>query len=161
MTQTLCCVFIALMTVADRIVKKAVMASPLAGGDTMTLIPGFLQLRYVENTGAAFGIFGGHTAALSVVTAVIILFGLGLIFSKRVKSKALLASVCLLAGGGLGNLIDRVFQGYVVDYIEITAFDFAVFNLADCFVTVGAAVLFIYTVYTGFFQKDGEKKKDE
>ena len=146
MSPILCCVFVMLIAVADRLIKQLVLASPLSGGEVMTVISNFLQFRYVENTGAAFSIFEGKTDMLSVFSAVVIIAGVIVIFSRKIKSKVLLASVVMRLGGGLGNLIDRVTLHFVVDYIEVLFVDFPVFNFADCFVTVGAFVMIGYMV---------------
>ncbi len=147
MVQLICCVLIAAIAVADQLIKVAVLRSGLTQGQVITAIEDILQFRYVENTGAAFSMFSGQTRLLSVFTAVIILAGFVLIFTKRVKSPVALSSLVMLMGGGLGNLIDRVFRNFVVDYIEVLFVDFAVFNFADCFVTVGEFILVGYLLY--------------
>ncbi|MBR3754506.1 MAG: signal peptidase II [Clostridia bacterium] len=147
MLELICCVCIAAIAAVDQLIKIAVLNSSLASGEVSTVIDGFLQWRYVENTGAAFSLFTGKTALLSVFTAVVLLVGFYLIIAKKIKSKVALASVVMLMGGGLGNLIDRVFRGFVVDYIEVLFIDFPVFNFADCFVTVGEFLLVGYLVY--------------
>lgn len=147
MLELICCVCIAAIAAVDQLIKIAVLNSSLASGEVSTVIEGFLQWRYVENTGAAFSLFTGKTALLSVFTAVVLLVGFYLIIAKKIKSKVALASVVMLMGGGLGNLIDRVFRGFVVDYIEVLFIDFPVFNFADCFVTVGEFLLVGYLVY--------------
>ena len=147
MLELICCVCIAAIAAVDQLIKIAVLNSSLASGEVSTVIEGFLQWRYVENTGAAFSLFTGKTALLSVFTAVVLLVGFYLIIAKKIKSKVALASVVMLMGGGLGNLIDRVFKGFVVDYIEVLFIDFPVFNFADCFVTVGEFLLVGYLVY--------------
>lgn len=147
MVQLICCICIAAITAIDQLIKIAVLNSKLVQGDTLTVIEDILQLRYVENTGAAFSLFSDKTELLSVFTAIILLVGFVLIFTKKIKSKIVLASIVMLMGGGLGNLIDRVFRHFVVDYIEVLFVDFAVFNFADCFVTVGEFVLVGYLVY--------------
>ena len=147
MVELICCGCIAAIAAVDQLIKIAVLNSSLASGEVSTVIEGFLQWRYVENTGAAFSLFTGKTALLSVFTAVVLLVGFYLIIAKKIKSKVALASVVMLMGGGLGNLIDRVFKGFVVDYIEVLFIDFPVFNFADCFVTVGEFLLVGYLVY--------------
>ncbi len=146
MSPILCCVFVTLIAVADRLIKQLVLASPLSDGEIFTVISNFLQFRYVENTGAAFSLFEGKTDMLSVFSAVVIVAGVVVIFNRKIKSKVLLASIVMMLGGGLGNLIDRVTLHFVVDYIEVLFIDFPVFNFADCFVTVGAFVMIGYMV---------------
>ena len=147
MLELICCGCIAAIAAVDQLIKIAVLDSSLVSGEVSTVIDGFLQWRYVENTGAAFSLFTGKTALLSVFTAVVLLVGFYLIIAKKIKSKVALASVVMLMGGGLGNLIDRIFRHFVVDYIEVLFIDFPVFNFADCFVTVGEFLLIGYLVY--------------
>ena len=144
MVQVICCCAIAAIAAADQLIKLAVLASSLVSGGIYTVIPDILQFRYVENTGAAFSLFSDKTEMLSVFTAVVLLAGFVLIFTDKIKSKIVLTSIVMLMGGGLGNLIDRVFRHFVVDYIEVLFVDFAVFNFADCFVTVGEFILIGY-----------------
>lgn len=163
MVELICCVCIAAIAAADQLIKIAVLNSPLVSGEVSTVIDGFLQWRYVENTGAAFSLFTGKTALLSVFTAVVLLVGFYLIFAKKIKSKVALTSVVMLMGGGLGNLIDRVFRHFVVDYIEVLFIDFPVFNFADCFVTVGEFLLVGYLIYdiVRDYKKAGQKADGE
>lgn len=163
MVELICCVCIAAIAAADQLIKIAVLNSSLVSGEVSTVIDGFLQCRYVENTGAAFSLFTGKTALLSVFTAVVLLVGFYLIFAKKIKSKVALASVVMLMGGGLGNFIDRVFRHFVVDYIEVLFIDFPVFNFADCFVTVGEFLLVGYLIYdiVRDYKKAGQKADGE
>lgn len=161
MVQVICCCAIAAIAAADQLIKLAVLASSLVSGGIYTVIPDVLQLRYVENTGAAFSLFSDKTEMLSVFTAVVLLAGFVLIFTNKIKSKLVLTSVVMLMGGGLGNLIDRVFRHFVVDYIEVLFVDFAVFNFADCFVTVGEFILIGYLLYDIIKDfKKGRQKAD-
>lgn len=163
MVELICCVCIAAIAAADQLIKIAVLNSSLVSGEVSTVIDGFLQWRYVENTGAAFSLFTGKTALLSVFTAVVLLVGFYLIFAKKIKSKVALSSIVMLMGGGLGNLIDRVFRHFVVDYIEVLFIDFPVFNFADCFVTVGEFLLVGYLIYdiVRDYKKAGQKADGE
>lgn len=163
MVELICCVCIAAIAAVDQLIKIAVLNSSLVSGEVSTVIDGFLQWRYVENTGAAFSLFTGKTALLSVFTAVVLLVGFYLIIAKKIKSKVALVSVVMLMGGGLGNLIDRVFRHFVVDYIEVLFIDFPVFNFADCFVTVGEFLLVSYLVYdiVRDYKKAGQKADGE
>ncbi len=163
MVELICCGCIAAIAAVDQLIKIAVLNSPLVSGEVSTVIDGFLQWRYVENTGAAFSLFTGKTALLSVFTAVVLLVGFYLIIAKKIKSKVALASVVMLMGGGLGNLIDRIFRHFVVDYIEVLFIDFPVFNFADCFVTVGEFLLVGYLVYdiVKDYKKAGQKADGE
>ena len=108
------------------------------------VLDGVLQLSYVENTGAAFGIFRDHTTLLTVFTAVVVAGGFVLLVSGRLKDRLALAAATLILAGGVGNLIDRAARGFVVDYIEPLFVEFAVFNFADMLVCVGAGLLVLY-----------------
>lgn len=106
-----------------------------------------LGLKYCENTGAAFSSFNGAKWFLIILVSVM-LAGL-LIFTVRYKYKRplfLISSVMIMAGG-LGNLIDRVRQGYVVDYLDVKLFNFAIFNFADICVVLGAVFMLIWLFF--------------
>ncbi len=140
-----------ILVVIDQMIKLIAQYFLTASEEPVTVISGFLQLRYVENTGAAFGFFSEHTGALTAVTTIVIavitvLFFVG-IFTKRVRPSVMYVSLLFLLSGGIGNLVDRIWRGYVIDYIEPTFVQFAVFNFADCLVTVGAFLLVCWLIY--------------
>jgi len=161
MSSVICCVFVVLIAVADQLIKYAVLGSSLVSGQTYTVIADFLQLRYVENTGAAFSLFEGKTTLLTVFSALVLAVGFYILITHKLKSKLLVTSVVMIMGGGLGNLIDRVVLRFVVDYIEVLFIDFPVFNFADCFVTVGEFILVGYLLWDIFRDfKKGRSKTD-
>lgn len=100
-----------------------------------------LNLTYVENSGAAFGIMQGYRLLLTLIPGLFMLGVLIFMLSDRVKGKLMLWSLVLVVSGGIGNLIDRVFQGYVIDYIDFTIINFPVFNLADICIVTGTFLL--------------------
>ena len=109
----------------------------------MTVIPGFVEFAYVENTGAAFSILEGKTWFFILVsTAVIGFLGYYLIRYRAEESLLVRITVACIIGGAIGNLFDRILHGYVVDFINPLFVRFAVFNVADIFVTCGT-ILFI------------------
>lgn len=115
-----------------------------------------LRLHYVGNSGAAFGSFKGMTWALILFTLVMISFCIYYLVKNRKKIMVVLPMIFII-GGGLGNIIDRVFRkGVVVDYLDFQIFNFAVFNFADCCVTVGVAALVVYLL---FFDDKADSKK--
>lgn len=150
---------IAVLTAADQLIKLVVERNLQPIG-TAEFINGFIGWNYVRNTGAAFGSFSQSTTLLTVVTGAVILVGIILIATKKIKSKFYLTCAVLIISGGLGNLIDRIFRGYVVDFIDVQFADFAVFNFADILVTVGSIALMIYVIVDIFRdrKKSGEKK---
>ncbi|MBD5560743.1 MAG: signal peptidase II [Clostridia bacterium] len=142
-------ILIAAIVVFDQLVKlwaDAVLQA--APGQVLPFIPGFMDLRYVQNTGAAFSLFAGATWVLgliSLILAVIIIYFLWR--GRRSGSLLYMLSLSFIAGGALGNVIDRFRLGHVVDMLEFQFVQFAIFNVADCFVCVGA-VLFAICILT-------------
>lgn len=119
------------------------------------LIKNVLYFTYVENTGAAFGILKNQKIFFVVVTVLVILAILIFVVYKKPESKLLLISLGCIAGGGIGNLIDRIRFSYVVDFIDVRIINYPVFNIADCFVVIGAILFIIYII---FFSDKEEKK---
>ena len=115
----------------------------LQGTDGVDLIPGVFRLTYLENRGAAFGVLQGQQWFFYIITAVILVAVLLVYRRMPAGRKFLPLRVCavLIVSGALGNLIDRVGQGYVVDFFYFELIDFPVFNVADLFVTVSAVLL--------------------
>lgn len=145
----------AFLVAVDQLLKVWALQT-LAGGPSILVIPGLLQFTYVENRGAAFGIFQGRVGLLSLFTLAVIVVALILLIRGRLRHPLLMWSVGLIIAGGVGNLIDRVFRSFVVDYIDISPlFSFPVFNFADCCVVIGTAMLAVYMLLI-----DGRKKSD-
>lgn len=151
---------IAVLTAADQVIKLFVERF-LAPVGTAEFINGFIGWNYVRNTGAAFGSFSDNTVLLSVVTGAVLLAGIVLIAMKKVKSKFCLVCAVMIISGGLGNLIDRVLKGYVVDFIDLQFMDFAAFNFADILVTVGAFALMFYVIADIFRDRKNSGEKNE
>ena len=121
----------------------------LRGKAGKTLIPGVLELLYVENYGAAFGMFR-NMRFLFIVIAVVILAGILYVLFRmpdETRYRYLNLVLTVLAAGACGNLIDRISSVYVVDFIYFSLIDFPVFNLADIYVTVSAACLFLLVLF--------------
>ncbi len=149
------------LTVLDRLTKVAAEAA-LSGGGTVEIIPSILGLELLEggNTGMAFGLFSGGAAVLSALTVALLFVGVYFVLFKRFNSGLSRAAVVLLVAGGAGNLYDRVVYGAVTDFIKFLFIDFPIFNLADCFVTVGAVLLVLSVILLGdrsFFAKPAAK----
>lgn len=130
---------------ADQIIKLLVVEylKPILFID---IIDGVLRFQYVENTGAIFGSFSSHTIILTVVSIILLAVVIFIIATKKTKSRVIDFFLLLMVSGGIGNIIDRIRLGYVVDFIEPLFVDFAVFNFADCLITVGAFSLMIYLI---------------
>ncbi len=158
MRRALAFTVIAALVAADRLIKAAA-ESALRGLNDYPKLDGFIALRYIKNTGAAFGIFSGKTKILALCTGIVLLAGFVLLMSGRIKSNLLFAAAVLIVSGGLGNLYDRVFIGYVVDYIELLFVSFAVFNFADCLITAGAALIIIYIIADTVREAKGKRSR--
>lgn len=150
--------FVALIAALDQYSKYLVLAH-IAMGSHVKCIPGLVYLTYVQNYGAAFSSLQGARWLFLVIFAV---FAGLLIWSvkKNILPFTRLEQWCLAAilGGGLGNAIDRLFRGFVVDMIATDFMDFPVFNVADSFITCGAILLAIHLVFWNReFWKDDKK----
>ena len=149
---------VVLAVVLDQITKLLVLKNiPLFAH--VDAIPGLFHLTYVENTGAAFSSFQGMRwmfVAIFVVLTAALLFE----YFKKPLGFVPFERFCLAAiyGGALGNVIDRVRLGYVVDMICVDFMDFPVFNVADCFITCGCALLLVHLIFFNkAFWKDEKK----
>ncbi len=159
MAKIISVVSIAVLTAIDQIIKFFVERDLQPVG-AASFIDGFIGWQYVRNTGAAFGSFSNNTALLSVFTGVVIVAGLVLILTGKIKSKFLLVCAVMIIAGGTGNLIDRIMLGYVIDYIEVQFMNFAVFNFADILVTCGSFMYIGYTIYD-IYRESKQKKAGE
>lgn len=106
-----------------------------------------LDLTYLENSGAIFGSMAGQKWFLIGFTSLVIIAGIFLLFKYRKRSKLLSVAISLFIAGGIGNLIDRIRYGYVVDMFEIKLFRFAIFNFADICVTVAFVLMIVYGIF--------------
>ena len=125
--------------------------------DTLPIIKDVIHLTYVENPGAAFGMMKDARWLFMTVSTVAII-GLSIyLFKKKSQTKLENTALCFIIGGGIGNMIDRVALGYVVDMIDFRLIDFAVFNVADSFVCIGAGLLMLFIILTGVKEWKAEK----
>jgi len=156
----LCSVIIVLSVVLDQLSKWIVVTHLMPIG-THPFINGLIRFTYVENTGAAFGMMKGHRWLFLSVSSIAIVVMIIILFAKRKtmkKTEAVLLS--FIIGGGIGNQIDRFAVGYVVDFIEFEFVDFAVFNIADSFITVGCILLLLYVIFADLIPKKGPKPQE-
>ncbi len=143
-------IFVFLIPVSDSLIKYYIRKNFIEGTNQDTLLP-FLKVTYVKNFGAAFGIFPGKLHFLEIISCLMIFGLLYLIFFKNIRSKWFVLSSSFIIGGGIGNLLDRIFLGFVTDYLQVEFFR-PVCNISDYFITVGVIVMMIYTL-----KNDGEK----
>ena len=151
-------IFTAFIVIADQVTKYLTVANIELYAD-VPFIPGLLQLTYVRNTGAAFSSFEGQQWLFALV---FLIFTGAIVYEyfKKPMPFTKLERWCIAAiyAGGLGNMIDRVRLGYVVDMIETTFMEFPVFNVADCFITCGCILLMVHLF---LFNKDFWKEENK
>lgn len=137
---------IAVILLIDLLVK-AHIEDTMSLGQTRPVIKGLINFTYTINTGAGFGMFAGNTTALTVVTSIVIAGILIFLILAQKENMWLRVSLLFIVGGGIGNLVDRIGLGYVRDFIQFAFWeDFAIFNIADSFVTVGVFMLVIVLI---------------
>ena len=143
--MVLCIVLAGIVVVLDQVTKLLVVGH-IAEYASAPGIPLLFRLTYVKNTGAAFGMLQDHRWVFLVFSVVAI--AAILLYLWKTKPRSLLTRLALgmILGGGVGNMIDRIRLGYVVDFIDLSFMKFAIFNVADSFVTVGCVLLFLYLI---------------
>ncbi len=148
-------VIVFLGVVADQLSKM--WAAGHLMSSSPVVVPGVLSFTYVENTGMAFGMGSGMTLFLAIASLALALILAFLLVRYRGKMHVLSkVALSLMIAGALGNVIDRFFLGYVVDFIRFDFVEFAVFNVADICVTMGTIFLFMSLIFLEF---QGEGKK--
>lgn len=147
-----------LLLVVDIIAKRCVLRYLKPVG-SVPLIDGFLEFSYVENTGAAFGLFKNVMWLIILITVVAVAAISLLLFRYQSHTFFSYASCALLIAGGIGNLLDRILYGFVVDYIHVLFFDY-IFNFADCCVTVGAVLFVIHVLLISVREKQEQEKAE-
>lgn len=159
MLRIITLLLIAVFVGADQLIKYFVTAN-LEVGESCWRLGNFMEIRYCRNYGGMMGTFDNKGTVLAVATIAIILVGLGAIVLKKIKPGVVYWCVASVLAGGIGNLIDRLALGYVVDYINVLFVDFYIFNFADCLVTVGAFLLIFYEIYEMVKEFKQKRKKD-
>lgn len=130
---------------------KAYVTANIPLGQAQSLLPGVVELRTVHNYGAAWSSFSGSRWLLVGVTCVIVAFVTVLLIRRVVRHPLGVAACCMVISGGLGNIIDRVRLGYVVDMFNLLFINYPVFNVADILVVCGAVLGCIY--YLWFYER--------
>jgi len=138
--------FSAIIIGIDQWVKYWIVTN-LEFGEIQTMVDHFLSLTYVKNTGAAWSILEGKTSFFVVVTLIAVVVVSYLMVHYRNESKFLTIGLALVLAGAIGNFIDRIRLGYVVDMIQVDFIQFPVFNIADSSLVVGVILIFIYTLF--------------
>lgn len=151
-------VFALVIILGDQLLKWHIM-NTLALGETAPLIPGVIQLTYFQNTGVAFGFLRDHQWIPTVLNPIIILGLILLLVRGVITAKVQRWAMTAVIAGALGNVIDRFIHGFVVDMFDFLFVRFAIFNIADIFITLGGAT-FIIAYLTDEIQAARAKKAE-
>lgn len=147
----------AVLVVIDQLIKHWATAALLPVGN-MDVLPGIVELRYCLNDGMAFSMLAGKQTLLIGMTSVMLVVVAAMLFARKMPVWERI-SWTLILGGGVGNLIDRVLNGVVVDYINVLFMRFAIFNFADICVCVGVGLLMLVVLLDSFKKEETAKQK--
>lgn len=130
------------LAVLDQVIKYfvSVYLQPIG---SLSVIDGVFNLTYVENKGVAFGMFADMRWIFVIITVIMLLVIIFYMLKKRPKGKFFYICASMIIGGGIGNLIDRILYGYVIDYLSLSFFS-PVCNFADYCITIGTVLLMVY-----------------
>ena len=141
---------------------KYLVVSNMALHESIDIIPGVFRFTYIQNDGAAFGALDNARWVFMVLSTVAIIGILVYMFWKKPQNKLMLSALILIVSGGIGNMIDRIALGYVIDFLDFCAFPKVwmwVFNVADSFVCIGAGLLILWLVLDMIREHKAEKEK--
>lgn len=159
--MVICTICAAILVWLDRISKLWAIAN-LMNKEEKWIIKNALQLYYLPNgnRGAAWGMLEGHQTLFVIIATVVVLAIAYIIFNIPEDKKFIFLTISLtfIAAGGIGNMYDRIMQGYVVDFIYFSLIDFPIFNVADIYVSVSTVLLALYLI---FIVKEDELKQLE
>ncbi len=128
-------------------ISKLIVSTSFNAETQITLIPKVLRLIYVKNTGAAFSILSEHVEILGIISVLFSVLMVVYVIKTKPTHPLHKISISLIFAGAVGNGIDRLLRGYVIDFIETLFIEFPVFNIADISITVGAVLLIIYMLF--------------
>ena len=147
----------AVLVIIDQIIKYFISAFLQPVG-SVSVIDNIFSLTYVENKGVAFGMFSDMRWIFVALTSILLVIIIFYMFKKRPKCKFFYVCAALIIGGGIGNLIDRIFYGYVIDYLSLSFFP-PVCNFADYCITAGTIMLVIYLLFFSDILDSSKKAK--
>ena len=138
--------------------SKYMVSKLMTVNETINLIDNFFRITYVKNTGAAFSFFSNNTILVIIISVVVIGFLLFYIYKNKENNKLENVSYAFILGGAIGNLIDRLVYGYVIDFLdfEILSYDAPIFNLADTFIVIGVILFLINTLRSRYDENSSE-----
>ncbi len=138
----------AIVVILDQI-SKLICVNNMELGQSFEIIPGILKFTHIQNKGAAFGMLSDNRWVFMIISVIVIIAMIVALKYFKPSHKLYYISISMILGGGIGNMIDRVRLGYVVDFVDFCAFDFWkwVFNVADIAVTVGCILFIVYLIF--------------
>lgn len=140
----------AVLIVVDQLTKWGIVQN-FELYEEQVLIPGWFSLFYIQNTGAAWGIFAGRMWFFYIITAVVVLYLIYTFHKSKIQHKLAGWSFAFILAGAIGNFIDRLMNGYVVDMFRFDFINFPIFNVADVCLVIGVGLMIIYVL---FFEED-------
>ena len=142
---------IAILSFFIDLISKIIVSNVFSLNETKTVINSFFSLTYIQNTGAAWGMFEGKTILLAIISLIFLYFFVKYIIELKSIDKLSMVSLGLILGGIVGNLFDRIVNNYVIDFLsfKIFSYNFPVFNLADTFIVVGIILIIVETFIEG------------
>lgn len=149
-----------LVIVLDQI-TKAIVVDKIPLGESVEVIDGVFRFTHIQNRGAAFGMLKDQRWIFLILSTLAIIAIIVFVIKKKPRNKLLLTALSLIVGGGIGNMIDRTYLGYVVDFLDFCAFPSLwkwIFNVADSAACIGAALLFLYLICDTVKSTKTEKK---
>lgn len=149
------CGALTLLVVLLDYITKRIVSGNMVLYQSIPVIKGVFNITYVKNSGASFGMMAGARWFFVAVTVILIAAVIYYAVKNKITDKLFLVSASFVVGGGIGNLIDRIATGAVVDFFDFCLINFAIFNVADCFVVVGVILMAIYYI------KEEKTKKEE
>lgn len=136
-------ILFAVFLIVDQLTKAFMRDAAASGFSSCGFIPGVLDIRFAENTGAAFSLGEGYGAVFVLLALAVVIFTSIYLWRARLVSKLEVIGLGMLAGGAVGNVIDRLVFGFVTDFFATTFINFPIFNVADIGITCGAVIAFI------------------
>ncbi len=142
-------------------ITKLIITLKMAVGKSITVIPGFFKIFYLRNTGAAFSLFEDMRFLFILVAIVLFLALYKYIEKNKISSKLEIVSLGLIMGGLVGNLVDRLLYGYVIDFLSFNIFgyNFPVFNIADIGIVSGVIILIVFSFREEFIKTKKKQRK--
>ena len=169
------CLIITLLVIILDQISKAIVVATIPEGSLIEVIPNIFNLTYIENRGAAFGMLSEQRWIFMVISVLAIVGIIIFLWKEKPKSFWIKTTLAFILGGGIGNMIDRTFRPGVVDFIDadfvqypqislqggfsMTLEDFPIFNIADCFITVGCVALICYLIFIELPREAKEEKE--